>query len=145
MTLTPSMGKPVQDPTSPTPGAVPAPAGQHSRSDVELFSSGEEPTHSRFDSCPASREVETGCCLVGYSAIEKILLCLSEVNERNFELFLACNTYTCTPNFYTRCVQLSSYTQIASDVMGVGFAAPALHFGPDFTERNCISAFFRSI
>ena len=72
---------------------------------------------------------------VGYSAIEKILLCLSEGNERNFELFLACNT--CTPNFYTRCVQLSSYTQIASDVMGAGFAAPALHFGPDFTERNC--------
>ena len=25
---------------------------------------------------------------VGYSAIEKILLCFSEVNERNFELFL---------------------------------------------------------
>ena len=37
--LTPRMGKPCQEPTSPTPGAVPAPAGQHSRSDVELFSS----------------------------------------------------------------------------------------------------------
>ena len=60
------------------------------------------------------------------------------MNGRNFELFLACNTFT--PNFYTRCVQLSSYTQIASDVMGAGFAAPALHFGPDFTERNCSMA-----
>ena len=37
--LTPRMGKLCQEPTSPTPGAVPAPAGQHSRSDVELFSS----------------------------------------------------------------------------------------------------------
>ena len=60
------MGKPCQDPTSPTPGAVPAPAGQHSRSDVELFSSWEEPTHSRLDSCPASREVETGCWVLRY-------------------------------------------------------------------------------
>ena len=35
--LTPRTGKPCQEPTSPTPGAVLAPAGQHSRSDAELL------------------------------------------------------------------------------------------------------------